>query len=350
MDDAAGVRSDFAVDLEREGLTVETCANPETALLLAESRPYDAFVLDIMITGHPLGHHLISRLRDYPRTAKSPILAMTGFGDDLLAEALRRGANASVDKADFQKVGVPLIKRFCREARAAVKDAAPILIVEDDEGVAALAEAVLLDSIAGPLSFETASTPNRALSLARSRRPRLILLDLQLAGEGGGLDLLGKLKADPVTASVPVIAMTASKPDQAMRACFDAGAMDYICKPLRRGELEARARKALGGAPLRWGPLHLDHATRRAFLAGRLLDISPKELAVLRLLIKAEGRTVETAEILRDVWDVPAGTALETHRRTLLVHMSMLRRKLGVHKRLVKNVHGVGYRLAPPGT
>lgn len=338
----------FTAVLERAGFDAVGCWDYREAEALAAAGRFDACLVDIVTPSGPLGHDLISRLRANPRTAEVAILAMSGFGGHYLSEALRLGADAATEKTDINGRIVPLLARLCRENRAPAADGTQVLIVDDDESVAELAATVLWESLTGPVSFATAPTVRRAQAAIRRRTPNLILLDLSLADGDDGLGLLRSLRAAPETASLPVIVMTGAEPTQAMRECFTQGASDYICKPLRHGELEARAHKLLGEAPLRWGPLHLDHATRRAFLAGRLLDISPKEFLVLRLLIKAKGSTVESVDILRDVWDVPAGTALKVHNRTLLVHMSNLRAKLGSHRRLVKNIRGVGYRLAPP--
>lgn len=354
VDDSPDARAFLPAMLRRSGIAADACPGPAQAMDLLTAGGYGLAFIDVMHHGSPEGCRLIERLRADPRTARLPIIAMTGFTSDLLEDALAAKATGAVHKLDFYSEGVPLARRLLAERSPAVPvparpDEVRVLVVEDDETVAALAASLLQEAFPGALSLESASTSRRARASVEKHAPSLILLDLHLSKEGDGLDLLRELKADPKTASIPVIVMTASEPSQAMRGCFDAGALDYVSKPLRPGELEARARRALGGAPLRWGPLHLDHGSRRAFLAGRPLDVCPKEFTVLRLLMKAPGQTVKAGELLQEAWGVPEGEAIKSHHRTLLVHMSTLRRKLGLHKRLIQNVRGIGYRLASPG-
>ena len=134
---------------------------------------------------------------------------------------------------------------------------------------------------------------------------------------------------------------------------IERGADDYVPKPFhypevlaRLGALIRRSRGATLREEIRVGALAIDRNARRATLAGRVLDLSAKEFALLSALAKDPGRVLTKGELLRDVW----GYRSAARTRTVDSHASRLRRKLaagGGGERWVVNVWGIGYRLLP---
>jgi DNA-binding response OmpR family regulator len=136
---------------------------------------------------------------------------------------------------------------------------------------------------------------------------------------------------------------------------LDAGADDFVIKPFGADHLEARIRAVLrrsatarSDAPLVVGELSIDAKTRSVNLAGKELELSRKEFDLLYVLACRAGEVVSKRELLAEVWRQPYGGG----DRTVDVHLSWLRRKLGetaAEPRYLHSSRGVGVRLAPPG-
>ncbi len=180
----------------------------------------------------------------------------------------------------------------------------------------------------------------------------MILLDLGLPGLGGQ-QVLEMLRA---VSQVPVIVITAQDDDKTVVRALDAGADDYLVKPFGSDQLAARIRAVLrrgarenhAEAVLRLGELTIDPMSREASLAGHPLDLSRKEFDLLWLLASRPGEVVTKRELLSEVWHQPYGG----RDRTVDVHLSWLRRKLGetaAEPRYLHTVRGVGVRLVAPG-
>ena len=222
-----------------------------------------------------------------------------------------------------------------------------VLLVEDEESITTPLTAALARE---GFDATVAATAAEALELARSLEPDLVLLDLMLP-DGSGLDVCRELRR---TSKVPIIVVTA-RGDEADRVVgLELGADDYVVKPFSARELVARIRAVLrrteGAADpqeevLRVGPLAVDSARRVASLDGEPLELSRKEFEVLQLLARESGRVVTRERLLQEVWD----TAWFGSTKTLDVHVSALRRKLGddsSEPRFIHTVRGVGFRLA----
>jgi DNA-binding response OmpR family regulator len=220
------------------------------------------------------------------------------------------------------------------------------VLVEDDVEMRRLVAEALADQ---GHDVESASVGMEGLELAVRNRPDLVLLDLGLP-DLDGADLLRMIRS---VSRVPVIVITARGADSMVVSTLDAGADDYIIKPFSVSQLEARVRAVLRRAsgqpdtPLRIGGLEIDARRREARLDGRALELSPKEFDLLFALSERVGEVVSKRELMAEVWREPYGGT----DRTIDVHLSWLRRKLGEtaqHPRYLHTVHGVGLKLVDP--
>ena len=225
-----------------------------------------------------------------------------------------------------------------------------ILLVEDEESITApLSEALRREG------FEprVAGTAAEALELAASVDPDLVLLDVMLP-DGSGFDVCRELRA---RSRVPIIMLTARGDEADRVAGLEVGADDYVVKPFSAREVAARIRAVLRrtmpepeqrtGA-IEIGDVRLDPVKHEATLEGRPLDLSRKEFDVLRLLMENAGAVVKRERLLEEVWE----TNWFGSTKTLDVHVSALRKKLGddpAEPKYVHTVRGVGFRFAAPG-
>jgi DNA-binding response OmpR family regulator len=154
---------------------------------------------------------------------------------------------------------------------------------------------------------------------------------------------------------VPVIVATARDDEAEIVRALDAGADDYVVKPFTAAQLDARVRAVLrrsAGQPATdetvVGGLRLFAKARVATLDGTTLDLTPREFDLLLYLAGRAGEVVSKRDLLTDVWQVPYGGA----DKTVDVHLSWLRRKLGETAdapRYLHSVRGVGVKLVDPG-
>jgi two-component system, OmpR family, KDP operon response regulator KdpE len=223
---------------------------------------------------------------------------------------------------------------------------ARIVLVEDDVDIRRL----VAEALAGEgHDVESAATAMEGLELAMKGQPELVILDLGLP-DLDGIELLRMIRA---VSQVPVIVVTARGADDMVIKTLDAGADDYLVKPFSVAQLEARVRAVLrrgsqrADGPIRVGAIEIDPDAREASLEGVLLELSPKEFDLLRVLAEASGRVVSKRELMAEVWREPYGGS----ERTIDVHLSWLRSKLGEsaqQPRYLQTVHGVGIKLVDP--
>jgi DNA-binding response OmpR family regulator len=225
---------------------------------------------------------------------------------------------------------------------------AQIVLIEDDVDIRRL---VAQGLSANGHDIESSGTALEGLELAVQRSPDLVIMDLGLP-DIDGTDLLKMIRA---VSDVPVVVITARGNDDVVVRTLDAGADDYLVKPFSVEQLEARVRAVLrrgvtGTAtePMRIGDIEIDVGAREARMSGEILDLSPKEFDLLRVLAERPGRVVSKRELMAEVWREPYGGS----DRTIDVHLSWLRNKLGetAHQpRYIHTVHGVGVKMVDPG-
>ena len=224
---------------------------------------------------------------------------------------------------------------------------ATVLLIEDDASIRTAITRALTDR---GHAVSTSGTGMSGLESAVDNPPDVVLLDLGLP-DVEGLQVLAMLRA---VSGVPVIIITARDDDADMVKALDGGADDYVVKPFGIEQLDARLRAVLrrsgsdvAEGPLVVGGLTIDSLTRQVSLDGRFIDLSRKEFDLLLALAQRVGEVVTKRELLADVWRQTYGGG----DRTVDVHLSWLRRKLGetaAAPRYLHSVRGVGVRLAAP--
>ncbi len=228
---------------------------------------------------------------------------------------------------------------------------ASLLLVEDNADLAyGLRNNLEIDGHV----VDTVETGEAALERVRHRAPDLIVLDLMLPNLDG-YQVLRRLRADGH--EMPVLILTARTQEADKVLGFRLGADDYVTKPFgvlevlaRIGALLRRAnRYASLKAVERFGDIEVDRDTRLVSRAGRPVDVSPMEFALLIALLARRGAAASRLDLLQEVW----GHSAAIVTRTVDTHIAELRRKLEVqpaHPVHILTVRKVGYRLAggPP--
>jgi DNA-binding response OmpR family regulator len=230
---------------------------------------------------------------------------------------------------------------------AAQEPTIKVLFIEDDDRLARLT-ARYLESHG--VQVEHAADGVDGLARALRGAHDVVLLDLMLP-KRDGLDVCRELRAKR---HVPVIMLTARGEEADRVLGLELGADDYMAKPFSSRELLARiravVRRARGQAgpaqkQLRAGRVVVDTATLRATLDGKVLTLTTYEFNLLRVLAERPGRVLTREQLL----ELVTGTTEEAFDRSIDVHISRLRQKLGDDPRapgILKTVRGAGYMLA----
>lgn len=224
------------------------------------------------------------------------------------------------------------------------------LIVDDEQAIVDLVRHHLEKE--GIVCME-ASEGETALQLARTERPDLLVLDLMLPGIDG-LEICRLLRREPATASMVVIMLTAKAEEVDRVVGLEMGADDYVVKPFSPRELVARVKAVLRrgrdpqtGTIRRIGTIEVDDAKHQVRLAGRVVNLTVKEFALLSALMQAKGRVLNREQILEVVWGY--ANAVDVESRTVDVHVRRLREKLRDESHRIVTVKGVGYRFETEG-
>ncbi|GAB2979094.1 response regulator transcription factor [Nocardioides montaniterrae] len=223
-----------------------------------------------------------------------------------------------------------------------------MMVVEDD---AAIRQALTRGLTAVGHVVTSVARGSDAVAAFAAHPVEVVVLDLGLPDMEGEA-VLGVVRA---LGEVPVIVATARDDDREVVRLLDAGADDYLIKPFSVAQMDARIRAVLrrsGQSPetssvLTVADLRLDTRAREATLAGVPLELSRLEFDLLQLLMQRVGQVVSKPTLLAEVWRQPWGGA----DRTVDVHLSWLRRKLGetaAEPRYLVSVRGVGVKLVDP--
>ncbi len=214
-----------------------------------------------------------------------------------------------------------------------------VLLVDDEER---LLGALRRGLAAEGFVVETAANGTDGLQLARDGDFDVVVLDVMLPGLSG-YEVVRRLRAE--SNWVPVLMLSAKDGEHDQADALDDGADDYLTKPFSFVVLLARIRALLRRgasarpAVLEAGQVTLDPASREVRVAGRLVELTQREFALLEYLIRHAGRAVSKTELLDHVWDNAADVA----PNAVEVYVGYLRRKI-TDLPLV-TVRGAGYRL-----
>jgi DNA-binding response OmpR family regulator len=225
-----------------------------------------------------------------------------------------------------------------------------IVLVEDDR---TLAEVIAMQLVAEGFSVRTAEDGEAGLARCAESLPDLVLLDVMLPKQSG-LEVCVELRRryGPLPG---VVMLTALGSETDVVCGLEAGADDYVVKPIRPRELLARVRslaRRLGAAPtpsrvLVFGAMRIDSASRVLTIGGELVRLTATEWELLQCLVNATPNVLSRADLLRKVFD----TSHAGYARNVDCHVTRLRRKLegaGLSPAPIETVHGTGYRFVPP--
>jgi two-component system, OmpR family, phosphate regulon response regulator PhoB len=228
--------------------------------------------------------------------------------------------------------------------------AGTVLVVDDEPEIVALISHHLTQA---GYAVSAAYDGAEAIERLRAARPRLVVLDVMLPGITG-FDVLAAIRAQPALEDLPVLMLTALRDDEDRIKGLSLGVDDYVTKPFNPEELVLRVNAILRRAgaeaqakELTAGRISINLLSQRARIDGRIIDLTPTEYRLLVLLVQQQGRAIERAQLLSDVW----AAVPDMQTRTVDVHVQRLRSKLGAIGESVETIRGVGYRLrieSPP--
>jgi len=220
---------------------------------------------------------------------------------------------------------------------------AKILLVDDEPDILEIVEYNLKNE---GYKVYTASSGIEGVSLAKEVKPDLILLDVMMP-EMDGIEACDQIRKIPSLEHTIIAFLTARGEDYSQVAGFEAGADDYITKPVKPKVLTSRLKALLRRRPtagqkvperMNLGDLTIDPERYHIELAGNVLDLPRKEFELLSLLASKPGRVFLREEIMDRIW----GTSVIVGGRTIDVHIRKLREKIGDDR--IKTVKGVGYK------
>ena len=230
----------------------------------------------------------------------------------------------------------------------------PLVMVANQKILVADDEPDMLDLLSSNLSSAgfkvvTATSGPCALRAVHENSPNLLILDLMLP-EMSGLDVCRSLKADALTASIPIIMLTAKAEEVDRIVGLELGADDYITKPFSPRELVLRVKNVLKRSKARnaesdflvVGDITLDKTRLLVTHCGNPVDLTATELKLLRVLMERRGFVQSRATLLNDVWGYDS--IIDT--RTVDTHIRRLREKLEKAADCLETVRGFGYRIS----
>ncbi len=220
-----------------------------------------------------------------------------------------------------------------------------ILLVDDEPDIL---ELISFNLEKEGFDVQTASNGRIALQKARLQKPDLVLLDVMMP-EMDGMETCRELREDPQLKDVIIALLTARNEDYSQIAGFEAGADDYISKPIKPRVLVSRVKALLRRqqptaavtAPTSSSGITIDKERYLVFKNNEPLTLPKKEFELLALLSSAPGRVFTRENILNTVW----GNDVVVGDRTIDVHIRKLREKLGDD--YFKTIKGVGYKFEP---
>lgn len=208
----------------------------------------------------------------------------------------------------------------------------------------------MIQDMLPPIEFQSQSAHNAdsAISIMNMFHPDLLIMDVNLPGIGG-LELCRIVKDNPVWKNIPIIMISGamrSTPDKV--SGLKTGADDYVTKPFEPDELMARIRALLRrtmdaghtDVVLRSGELSIDLSRRVVTLKDRAIKLTPKEFDLLSIFLRRKGHVLSRSYLLENIW----GSTAQVSTRTVDVHITSLRSKLGRMGQCLQTESSVGYK------
>ena len=227
-----------------------------------------------------------------------------------------------------------------------------VLVVEDDQQTQSFYRRFFEELYAGEFDWKLASSGKRALEVldAHASQPvGVVILDLALSGSPSGIELLRRIKSHPATSDIPVFVVSGRRSlnDQVMG--LEAGADDYLIKPVHPTQLWARLRvifrrRGFGkiAEVLQVGDLRMDTGNLSLTVGGRSVPLEPKEFALLEALLRRPNVVHPTVDLWNSIWSYYS----ETAQHVLHSKVSSLRRKIGRKwGARIRSRRGQGYTL-----
>jgi two-component system, OmpR family, alkaline phosphatase synthesis response regulator PhoP len=221
-----------------------------------------------------------------------------------------------------------------------------ILVIDDEKD---LIELVAYNLQKDGFLVKSAFDGESGLVAAIRDLPELVLVDLMLPGIDG-LEVCRRLRSEPKTASIPIIMLTAKSAELDRIVGLELGADDYVTKPFSPRELAARIkavlRRASPGSPmrhstiLRFGDLTIDLERREVRCGEEGISLTATEFRLLHYLANHPGRVFSRSELI----DATLGREVVVVDRTIDVHITSLRKKLGNCEEWIETIRGFGYR------
>lgn len=225
-----------------------------------------------------------------------------------------------------------------------------VLVVDDEPDLRDLIEYNLRQNGHETISAGDGQT---ALELAKNRLPDVIVLDVMMPGMNG-IEVAQRLRGQTETSSIPLLMLTAKAEESHELEGFNAGADDYVTKPFSMQVLIARIRtlaKRASAGPnqregLTLGPVQIDLDEHQVFINSTPVPFTITEFRLLSTLVGSKGKVLSRPALISRA----IGPGVTVTERTIDVHVTSIRKKLGEFAPLISTVRGVGYRADDPKT
>lgn len=219
-----------------------------------------------------------------------------------------------------------------------------VLVVDDEKD---LCELLVYNLTKAGYETSVANNGRQALDAVAKRTPDLILLDVMLP-ELSGTEVASRVRTNPTTAHVPIMMLTAKGEEVDQIVGLTVGADDYVVKPFSVKILVARVEALLrrtqrpsdGTRRLSLGPIEIDTDTHEVFLEGQSIKLTLTEFRLLASLVQGGSRVLSRATLMAKAM----GPGVTVTERTIDVHITSIRKKLGNHSNIIKTIRGVGYK------
>lgn len=222
-----------------------------------------------------------------------------------------------------------------------------ILVVDDEKD---LCDLISFNLKKAGYDVAVAHTGRQALDHVLEKSPDLVVLDVMLP-ELSGTEVASRIRSNPSTSSIPIVMVTAKGAEVDQLVGLTVGADDYIAKPFSTKILLARIEAVLrrtGGAQkagqsFTMGGIEVHTDTHEVTVDGEHIKLTLTEFRLLATLIAAAGKVLSRSVLMSRAM----GPGITVTERTIDVHITSVRRKLGSHAGVVKTIRGVGYKATP---